>query len=418
MRIAIRSLTELPSWIYQRQQRLWDRAVLAAGWTLLYVLCSGVEPWVRMQGHTSAGAFPPQWRVISAAFIFLAGMWRPMVAYVAFIVAVTYPLYLISIYVMALALAVLILSALAMAAYAERGALFLAMLILLTPALAPYHLTPLLPLLVGLWWEGAGSWVAGGLAAVWLKICAGMSGYSVDLWPINGWKLTIGPLYERFHTANSLQTLVRLVEPFGVRVGRIPFVRGIELGTSEVSYPAPAGVFILFNLLQVFAWAAAGYVISALLDRLHIWRVGRSKGWVLSALSLGPGLLLIWAGYVAVPFWLQVEGPEWLDPPWLPAQIVLTGLLAWCLDGLLHYLHRPVSPESWFIRSTMSSPSLGRRGSTLAGRRSPFSRERGADKGQVSREPAPSFGQSGRRRPRAERPTANDQASDIMIELD
>jgi hypothetical protein len=417
MRTMIRSLIELPSWLYQRHHQVWDRVVLAAGWTLLYVLCSGVEPWVRLHGGAGAGLFPPQWRVVLGALIFLGGLWKPVFAYVAFIVAVAYPLYLISIYVMALALAVLILSAPAMAAYAERGALSLAMLILLAPALAPYHLTPLLPLLAGLWWEGAGSWVAGGLAAAWLKLCAGMSGYPVDLWRIHGWTMAIGPVYERFHTANSLQTLVRLIEPFGVQVGRIPFLRSIELGMSEVSYPAPVGVFVLFNLLQVFAWAAAGYVVSALLDRLYIWRIGRPRGWALSALSLGPGLLLIWAGYVAVPFWLQVEGPEWLDPPWLPAQIVVTGLVAWCLDGLLRYLHQPVSPDSWFVRSAVSS-SRERSGSTLTRRRSPFPGKRGSDKGQASHEPVRSFTPSGRRRSRVERSQANDQTFDIMIELD
>jgi hypothetical protein len=261
--------------------------------------------------------------------------------------------------------------------------------------------------------------VAGGLVALWLKICAGMSGHSVDLWPINGWTMTIGPLYERFHTANSLQTMVRLLEPFGVRLGRIPFLRGgIELGAPEVSYPASAGVFVLFNLLQVFAWAAAGYVVSALLDRLYIWRVGRARGWALAALSLGPGLMLIWAGYVALPSWLQVEGPRWFDPPWLPAQVVWAGLVAWCLDGLLRYLHRPVSPRSWFARSTMSSLPLGRTAPVSKRRSVPFSGAKGNEEEQTLRESPRSSERTGRRGSRAKGPGANEQASDIMIELD
>lgn len=327
-RTSIRSLIELPSWIYQRHQRFWDRAVLAAGWALLYTLCDA-----------SIGAFPSQWRVVLAAFIFVGGLCRPVVAYVAFVAAVAYPLYLVSIYVMALALAALVLSALAIAVYAERGALSLALWILCAPLLAPVNLTPLLPLLAGLWWGGLGGAIGGGLAALWLKVCAGMSGYSPGLWPINGWTMTLDPLYERFHAANSLQTLVRLAGPLG----------------------AGTGTVALFNLLQVFAWAAAGYVVGSMLDTLHARRAGRASGWLvarsgastLAALSLGPGLLLVWVGYVVLPSWLQIEGPRWFDPLWLPAQVVWAGFVAWCLDGILRYLQQPVTPDHWFARSSV-----------------------------------------------------------------
>jgi hypothetical protein len=295
-----------------------------------------------------------------------------------------------------------------MAAYAERGACALALLILLSPLLAPYHLLAVIPLLAGLWWEGAGSWLGGGLAALWLKICAAISGHSLDLWRVNGWQMTVGPIYERFHTANSLQTPLRLIEPFGLRLGRLPFLRGMALGT-EVSYPAPAGLWVLFNLLQVLAWAAAGYVVSVTLDRLYAWQVARGRGWALSALSLGPGLVLIWAGYVAVPFWLQVAGPRWRDPAWLPALVLLSGFVAWCLDGLVRYLHRPVSPNMWAVRSA-ASPSTEDRAL--------FSRKRVRDRGPVTPEPRRPFGRSAERASRGERHAESDRASDIMIELD
>jgi hypothetical protein len=223
--------------------------------------------------------------------------------------------------------------------------------------------------------------------------------------------MTVGPLYERFHTANSLQTVLRVLQPLGVRLGRVPLAQGIELG-AEVSYPAPAGIYVLYNLVQVFTWAAAAYVVSAVLDRLYARRVGRTRGWVLSALSLGPGLLLIWAGYAALPAWLRMEGPGWLDSPRLPAQLVWVGLVAWGLDGLLHYLHRPVSPDDWSL-----APALSRR-----------SRPSGESEyiGAASPDPPRSFdwrGQRGLRTGRsAARGVANDplsdQAPDIMIELD
>jgi hypothetical protein len=411
MRMAIRSAIELPAWIYQRHQPIWDRIVLAGGWSGLYVFYSGVEPWVRAHGPADVPVFPPQWRVVLAALVFLLFLWKPVAGYAAFIVAIAYPLYLVSLYVMALALAVLILLAPVMAIYEDRGILFLVLLVLLTPVLASVHLAPLVPLLVGLWWEGAGSWIGGGAAALWLKLCVGVTGGAVDLWQANGWTMTVGPLYERFHTANSLQTVLRVLQPLGVRLGRVPLAQGIELG-AEASYPAPAGIYILYNTVQVLTWAAAAYVVSAVLDRLYARRVGRIGGWILSALSLVPGLLLIWAGYVALAYWLRIDGPGWFDPPRLPAQLLWVGLVAWGLDGLLHYLHRPVSPEGWSTRSTPA-------------RRSPSSVER-QDAGGAFPEPPRSFGQRGKGGLRtgwtaakgASYDAVPDQASDIMIELD
>ena len=296
-RVAIRSLVELPSWVYQWQPQLWNRLLLAGGWSLLYVLCSGGAAAPPLAAVLQNPAFPSEWRIALAVLVFLLGLWQPIAGYAAFIVAVAYPLYLVSIYVMALALAVLIMLLPVMARYSEQGVLFLVLLVLLTPALAPLHLAPLVPLLAGLWWEGAGGWVAGGLAALWLKLVAGMSGHSVDLWQISGWTLDADRLYERFHAANSLQTVVLLVEPLGMRLGRVPIARGIELGAA-ISYPIPAGMFVLYNLLQVFAWAAVGAAVSLSLDALlarplGAGQMGGGRGWGLSALSLAPGLLLI-----------------------------------------------------------------------------------------------------------------------------
>ena len=111
----------------------------------------------------------------------------------------------------------------------------------------------------------------------------------------------------------------------------------------------------MFNLLQILAWAAAGYAVGAGMRWLRARR-----GWR-AALSLGPGMWLVWAGYVAVPLWLQVEGPRWLDPPWLPAQVVLAGLVVWGVDGLVGYLRQPIVVRRRASGAPASSTPPGRR---------------------------------------------------------
>ena len=335
----------MPSWIYQRYSRAWQRVVLATGWAVLYLL---VDAGIGARAGLDGGALPVQWRMVLAACIFLGGLFNPIVAYAAFVAAVAYPLYLISIYVMALALAVLILASPLAARY-----LPLALMLVGAPLLAPVHLTPVVPLLFGLWasqeplghWGRAGSAVAGGVCALWLKICAGMSGFVVDLWLINGWSMSVAPVYDRFHAADSLQTLVQLIEPFTVQDGG---------STSTV---------LLFNLLQVLAWAAAAYVVAAVRDILMLRKLG-CAGWGsawTSVLSLVPGVVVIWAGYVAVPSWLQMPGPRWLVPLWLPAQVVLAGAMALGIDGLLRHLQQPMMARQRTVPVALPSRKARRR---------------------------------------------------------
>ena len=273
---------------------------------MLYVLCdAGVD------------AFPVQWRIVLAACIVIGGLWKPVVAYALFVAAVAYPLYLISIYVMALALAVLILSAPAVVRFLPQT-----LWVLVVVLFVPLHLTPVVPLLAGLWWGETAGAIVGGLAALWLKICAGITGASPDLWQANLWTPDLALVYERFHTANSLQTLVKIAEPL-----------------------ASGSLILLFNLLQVLAWAAAGFIVGLLIHSLHAWksqvRSAPYSAWS-AALSLGPGLVLIWLGYVVVPAWLQIDGPRWAEPPWLPAQLLLAGGIAWGVDALRRRLQQPV----------------------------------------------------------------------------
>jgi hypothetical protein len=210
--------------------------------------------------------------------------------------------------------------------------------------------------------------------------------------------MSVEPIYERFHTANSLQTLVRLFGPLAV-----PEMSGPIGHSSESSLE----ILMLYNLLQVLAWVMAGYVVSALLYWL---RVGRWRGWR-AALSLGPGILLIWAGYVAVPSWLQVEGPRWLHPLWLPAQIVLAGFVAWGLDGLAQYLRQPVITRHRSARVSASSSFPSHRGGSPSGDRRLRATQQQIARDRESRAPLELL----KLRPK---PKARDEEDIIMIELD
>jgi hypothetical protein len=127
-------------------------------------------------------------------------------------------------------------------------------------------------------------------------------------------------------------------------------------------------------------------------------------------LSLLPGLALIWAGFVALPTWLGVEGPRWLDPPWLLAQIGWLGLVAWTLDALLRYLRRPVSLKV----DAGAAPSRSKAGELRQSTHSAGSEE---DEFILRRTQRPS-GKVGRWGARGSREQSSDQTSDIMIELD
>jgi hypothetical protein len=344
VREGIRSVTQVPSWLYQRYSQVWRHAALSAGWAVLYVwLDTSLAQYGELEGST----FPVQWRVFLAACILVGGLWKPVVGYALFVAAIAYPLYLISVYVMALSLAVLILTA----PLAARH-LPLALMVIAAPLVAPIHLTPVLPFLFGLLsstaspgdWDRANATVAGGLCALWLKICAGMSGHTTDLWYVNGWSPQVAPVYERYHTANSLQTLVQLVEPL------------------TASVEGSAATVLLFNLLQVCAWACAAYLVGAIRDVLLLRKMGsagRGSAWT-SVLSLVPGIVVIWAGYVAVPSWLQVPGPRWLDPLWLPAQVVLAAAVAIGVDGLLRYLRQPLLARQRPVRVAVPAAALRR----------------------------------------------------------
>jgi hypothetical protein len=137
-----------------------------------------------------------------------------------------------------------------------------------------------------------------------------------------------------------------------------------------------------------------------------------------------PGVVAIWAGYVAVPSWLQMPGPRWLVPLWLPAQVVLAGAMSLGIDGLLRHLQQPMMARQRAVPVSVPSRRAKRR---RARRRSWLGRvartgiqdsrsPQGGDRVSVPSRVSDTPEASGRK---AESRRQNDQEEDIiMIELD
>jgi hypothetical protein len=92
--------------------------------------------------------------------------------------------------------------------------------------------------------------------------------------------LNVGVIMERFHTANSLETLQRLVEPF-----------------------APSSTVALSHLLQILAWGMAGYLVGGMVKRGWM----DERGMLGRVICLVIGVVLLVAGNLWVPVWLELR---------------------------------------------------------------------------------------------------------------
>lgn len=284
---------------YQRYKTGWDQAFVSGGLALVFV-------WFA----TQMVAYPPEWRVTLAAAILLVGWQWPAWGYVVFVVSLALPLEKLSIYLAALALAVLILPARWIVRH--LGAV---LLVLVAPALVPWRLASIVPLLAGLWWSKEKGASVGGVAAVWIKLCAGMAGQPLDLSDLAGYAVSLASIEERFHTANSLQTIQWLIVPFSAQ--------------------------LLLHVLQVFLWAMVGYTVGWAQER---FRDRFFVGPLLSAV-LGGGTLA--AGYLSLAAWLN---PSTLtldaDTGWQWGVFFVVALVAGGIYTSWRYLQRPVMPRS------------------------------------------------------------------------
>jgi hypothetical protein len=209
-----------------------------------------------------------------------------------------------------------------------------AVLILGTPILAEYHLHWLVPILAGLWWGGAtGAWI-GILAAMWGKILGGMAGMNIDWLALAGHAPDAQAIMTRFHEANSLQTLLLLVEPFA--------------STSGV---------ILYNLLQVIGWAVAAGFVGSLAGRK--WVKYRAP-WSILILTAGGGLILL-TTHLGLPYWLNEAVTEdtlaaLKDPTGPLFSLIVVIIVGTTVHSLRETLELPVAPQQDFTTMRRYQP--------------------------------------------------------------
>jgi len=266
--------------------------------------------------------YPAQWRAAIAAGVLAVGLWTVEGAFYMAVLAMLYPLYHISIYVLVLFLALAVLLRPVFIAHFNQT-----LLIVSTPLLAQVHLEAVPALLAGLLWgAGSGMWV-GGLSALWFKLLGGMSGLDIDLGILisqhraQDAALNVNLIIDRFHTANSLETLQRLVEPF-----------------------APSSTVALSHLLQILVWGIAGYLVGGMARRGWM----DERGTLGRVICLITGAILFLAGTLWVPVWLELRPEDEVMAQVVP--VAMDSLFAISvvvlLDGCRRLLNRPLQQRT------------------------------------------------------------------------
>jgi hypothetical protein len=303
-----------PHNLYRRYQALLESTVSSVGLAALVVLVL-----------LNLSVYPENWVLVIGGAIAILGVRWPLVAYIITVVVMVYPIYTINLY-----LAVLFV---AMSALFQRlvvhymGA---AVLILGVPILAKYHLHWLVPILAGLWWGGTyGAWV-GALAALWGKILGGMAGLNMDWLSLAGQAPDSQAIAARFNEANSLQTLLLLVEPFA----------------------ATSGV-VLYNLLQIIGWAVAAGFVGSLAGRK--WVKYRTP-WSVLVVTAGGGMILL-ATHLGLPYWLRETVTDTTmaalqDPTGPLFSLIVVIIVGTIVYSLREALDLPVAPPHnvWTVR--------------------------------------------------------------------
>jgi hypothetical protein len=298
--------------LYQNNRTTINRAVSAAWLSGTIWLTLGALP-----------VYPAQWRAIIAASVLTVGLWTVEWAFYIAVLALLYPLYHISIYVMILFLAVTVLLRPVIIAHFNQT-----LLVVSAPLLAQVHLEAVPALWAGLLWgAGSGMWV-GGLAALWFKLLGGMSGLNIDLGILIPTFSTLHPpcfplIMDRFHTANSLETLHRLVEPF-----------------------APSSTVTLSHLLQILVWGMAGYLVGGMVRRR--WMDEQRLAVLGRVVCLVAGAAILTAGNLWVPVWLELRPEDEVMAQVLPA--IMDSLFAISvvalLDSCRRLLNRPLQQRT------------------------------------------------------------------------
>jgi hypothetical protein len=161
------------------------------------------------------------------------------------------------------------------------------------------------------------------MAALWGKLLGSMAGMNPDWIILAGNLPQAQDIIHRFQAANSLDTLLLLVEPFA--------------DTPNV---------ILYNLLQVIGWTTAGGFVGALAKRR--WVKYRTP-WSILVVTAGGGVIMM-ATHLGLPLWLNdaVSEPARLalqdrtGPLFSLLMVIIVGTTVY---SLRESLDLPVAPQ-------------------------------------------------------------------------
>jgi hypothetical protein len=296
-----------PHNLYRRYQGLLESSVTTVGLAALVSLTL----W-------NIDAYPTNWVLVVGIAIAVLGVRWPLVGYAVAAASLVYPIYTVNLYLAVIFVAIAVLGHRVFVHY--MGA---TLLILATPFLAKYHLHWLVPILGGLWWGGVkGAWI-GGLAALWGKLVGGMAGLSIDWLILAGQTPSAEAVMLHFQDANSLETLLLLVEPFAA--------------TSSI---------ILYNLLQVVGWAIAGGFVGSLAAQK--WVKYRTP-WSILVITTGGGLIMM-VTHLALPYWLaDAVTPETTavlqDPAGPLFSLLMVIIISTAIHSFRERLDLPVAPQ-------------------------------------------------------------------------
>lgn len=312
-----------PHNLYRRYQAVLESTTTALGLAGIVVLAL-----------LNLNVYPENWVWVVGAALAVLGIRWPLAAYILAVTALAYPIFTINFYLAVLFIALSALCQRQIVHYLGASVLIFGVIIL-----AQYHLHWLVPILAGLWWGGArGAWV-GALAALWGKILGGMAGLDIDWLSLAGHPLEAQEIVTRFQGANSLQTLLLLVEPFA----------------------ATSGV-VLYNLLQIIGWAVAAGFIGSLATRK--WVKYRAP-WSILLVTAGGGLIML-ATHLGLPYWLQETMSETTlatlrDPTGPLFSLVVVIVAGTIVYSLREALDLPVAPAQnvWTRRPSEQQDEAG-----------------------------------------------------------
>lgn len=297
------------AWLYyphsflRRHMVTVERLIVAAGLSAVTYLLMHNLP-----------AYPPYWELALTVIVFGVTLWSPMVGYLLASLAMAYALYSVSLY---LAVLFLVIAVVGVRLFANN--LGGVLLVLFTPWLGPWYLMWVTPLLGGLWWGAAGGAVMGGLAALWGQVAASMCGLSPDWLARLGTAPGAVPLIERFAQADSLQTLLLILQPL-----------------------TPDSTTLLYYLLQVVLWTVVGGVLGARIERPSAFLQHRQPRGALLMMALGAAALVV--GHLALAAWLGVYNLQILGSllEALTLAFMLTVLAVSVLELLRNWLEHPL----------------------------------------------------------------------------